>query len=63
MPIRVSGATGNSTRCWSARKIFMRDGFARASVNDIAREAEITKATIYAYFPDKQLFFPEVARC
>ena len=41
----------------------MRDGFARASVNDIAREAEVTKATIYAYFRDKQLLFLEVARC
>ena len=46
-----------------ARKIFMRDGFERASVDDIAREAAVSKATIYAYFPDKQLLFLEVARC
>lgn len=46
-----------------ARKIFMRDGFERASVDDIAREAGVSKATIYAYFPDKQLMFLEVARC
>jgi TetR/AcrR family transcriptional regulator, mexJK operon transcriptional repressor len=46
-----------------ARKIFMRDGFERASVDDIAREAGVSKATIYAYFPDKQLLFLEVARC
>jgi len=45
-----------------ARKIFMRDGFERASVDDIAREAGVSKATIYAYFPDKQLLFLEVAR-
>lgn len=45
-----------------ARKIFMRDGFERASVDDIAREAGVSKATIYAYFPDKQLMFLEVAR-
>jgi TetR/AcrR family transcriptional regulator, mexJK operon transcriptional repressor len=44
-----------------ARKIFMRDGFERASVDDIAREAGVSKATIYAYFPDKQLLFLEVA--
>lgn len=46
-----------------ARKIFLRDGFERASVDDIAREAQVSKATIYAYFPDKQLLFMEVARC
>jgi len=45
-----------------ACKIFMRDGFERASVDDIAREAGVSKATIYAYFPDKQLLFLEVAR-
>ncbi len=45
-----------------ARKVFMRDGFERASVDDIAREAGVSKATIYAYFPDKRLMFLEVAR-
>jgi TetR/AcrR family transcriptional regulator, mexJK operon transcriptional repressor len=45
-----------------ARKVFLRDGFERASVDDIAREAGVSKATIYAYFPDKQLMFLEVAR-
>jgi TetR/AcrR family transcriptional regulator, mexJK operon transcriptional repressor len=46
-----------------ARKVFLRDGFERASVDDIAREAGVSKATIYAYFPDKRLMFLEVARC
>ncbi|MDP3262315.1 MAG: TetR/AcrR family transcriptional regulator [Tabrizicola sp.] len=46
-----------------ARTVFLRDGFERASVDDIAREAAVSKATIYAYFPDKQLLFLEVARC
>jgi AcrR family transcriptional regulator len=45
-----------------ARTIFLRDGFERASVDDIARAAGVSKATIYAYFPDKQLLFLEVAR-
>jgi AcrR family transcriptional regulator len=45
-----------------ARKIFLRDGFERAAVDDIAREAGVSKATIYAYFPDKQRMFLEVAR-
>jgi AcrR family transcriptional regulator len=45
-----------------ARSIFLRDGFERASVDDIAREAGVSKATIYAYFPDKELMFLEVVR-
>ncbi len=46
-----------------ARTVFLRDGFERASVDDIAREAGVSKATIYAYFPDKQLLFLEMVRC
>ena len=45
-----------------AREIFLRDGFERAAVDDIARAAKVSKATIYAYFPDKRLMFLEVAR-
>ncbi|MEI4197433.1 TetR/AcrR family transcriptional regulator [Roseovarius sp. E0-M6] len=45
-----------------ARLVFMRDGFEGASVDDIAREAGVSKATLYAYFPDKRLLFSEVAR-
>ena len=44
-----------------AREIFMRDGFEGASVDDIAREAGVSKATLYSYFPDKRLLFIEVA--
>ena len=44
-----------------ARTVFMRDGFERASVDDIAREAGVSKATLYAYFPDKRLLFMEIA--
>jgi len=45
-----------------ARKVFLRDGFEGASVDDIAREAAVSKATLYSYFPDKRLLFMEVAR-
>lgn len=45
-----------------ARTIFMRDGFEGASVDDIAREAGVSKATLYSYFPDKRLLFMEVAK-
>lgn len=43
-----------------ARTIFLRDGFDGASVDDIAREAGVSKATLYAYFPDKQVLFREI---
>ena len=45
-----------------ARKIFMSDGFEGASVDDIARSAGVSKATLYSYFPDKRMLFMEVAR-
>lgn len=45
-----------------ARTVFLRDGFEGASVDDIAREAGVSKATLYSYFPDKRLLFVEVAR-
>ena len=44
-----------------AREIFLRDGFEGASVDDIARAAGVSKATLYSYFPDKKLLFMEVA--
>ena len=44
-----------------ARVVFLRDGFEGASVDDIAREAGVSKATLYSYFPDKRLLFLEVA--
>ncbi|MDP4032495.1 MAG: TetR/AcrR family transcriptional regulator [Pseudorhodobacter sp.] len=45
-----------------ARAVFLRDGFEGASVDDIARMAEVSKATLYSYFPDKRLLFLEVAK-
>lgn len=44
-----------------ARKVFMSDGFEGASVDEIARVANVSKATLYSYFPDKRLLFMEVA--
>lgn len=43
-----------------ARRVFLRDGFDGASVDDIAREAGVSKATLYSYFPDKRLLFTEI---
>ncbi|MEM6886729.1 MAG: TetR/AcrR family transcriptional regulator [Pseudomonadota bacterium] len=44
-----------------ARQVFMVDGFEGASVDEIARVANVSKATLYSYFPDKRLLFMEVA--
>ena len=44
-----------------ARAVFMADGFEGASVDEIARVAAVSKATLYSYFPDKRLLFMEVA--
>lgn len=38
----------------SAVKIFVRDGFDKASISDIAQEAGISKGTIYLYFANKE---------
>lgn len=45
-----------------ARAVFVCDGFEGASVDDIARAAKVSKATLYSYFPDKRRLFMEVAR-
>ncbi|MDW4498304.1 TetR/AcrR family transcriptional regulator [Sulfitobacter sp. D35] len=45
-----------------ARTVFMADGFEGASVDEIARVASVSKATLYSYFPDKRLLFLEVAQ-
>ncbi|MGD9864679.1 MAG: TetR/AcrR family transcriptional regulator [Pseudodonghicola sp.] len=44
-----------------ARAVFLSDGFEGASVDDIARAAGVSKATLYSYFPDKRVLFIEVA--
>jgi len=45
-----------------AREIFLRDGFEGASVDDIARAAGVSKATLYSYFSDKRELFREITR-
>lgn len=43
-----------------ARKVFMERGFEGASVDEIARAAGASKATLYSYFPDKRQLFTAV---
>ena len=45
-----------------ARSVFMSQGFEGASVDLIAKEAGVSKATLYSYFPDKRVLFVEVAK-
>ena len=40
-----------------ARDVFLREGYEGASVDAIARDAGVSKATLYSYFPDKQHLF------
>lgn len=43
-----------------ARSVFLTDGFEGASVDEIARAAGVSKATLYSYFPDKRILFMEM---
>jgi AcrR family transcriptional regulator len=43
-----------------ARKVFMDRGYEGASVDEIARAAGTSKATLYSYFPDKRQLFEAV---
>ena len=43
-----------------ARKVFMDRGYEGASVDEIARVAGTSKATLYSYFPDKRQLFEAV---
>jgi TetR/AcrR family transcriptional repressor of mexJK operon len=45
-----------------ARHVFLSDGFEGASVDDIAKAAGVSKATLYSYFPDKRYLFMQVAK-
>lgn len=45
-----------------AALVFLRDGYSAASVDDIALVAQVSKATLYSYFPDKGAMFQEAMR-
>jgi len=40
-----------------ARRLFARDGFERTSMRDISEAADITKAALYYYFPNKEALY------
>lgn len=43
-----------------AQRVFMRMGFDAASMNDITREAGVSKSTIYVYFESKDELFEQL---
>ncbi|BBL79186.1 hypothetical protein RxyAA322_10400 [Rubrobacter xylanophilus] len=45
-----------------ARRVFLERGFMRASTNDIAAEAGVSKQTLYAYYASKEDLLVDVLR-
>ena len=45
-----------------AQRVFLQQGFAAASTDVIAREAGVSKRTLYAYYPSKEELFEGVLR-
>ena len=43
-----------------ALKLFMKNGYEKTSLNDIAQKIEITKPALYYYFKNKDELFLEV---
>ncbi len=44
----------------AAIEVFERDGFDRASMEEISRVAAVSKRTLYKYFPSKEEIFTEI---
>ena len=41
----------------AARQVFLRQGYENASMDSIARQADVSKATVYAHFAGKEALF------
>lgn len=59
-PTRGRGAPKEPLILDAARTVFLRRGFAAASVDEIAAIAAISKVTLYKYFPSKEQLFAAV---
>ena len=60
LPTETAGTKGDRTRqrlLEIAVRRFAADGFRRTSVSDIARDADLTPAAVYAYFAGKDALF------
>lgn len=46
----------------AATEVFLRDGYADAHMDEVARAAGMSKRTLYQHYPSKQALFEEVMR-
>src|SRR3954471_672043 len=63
MPTRRRSSASGSTRervIQAADRLWGERGVHGASLDDIARDASVTKPTVYYYFPDKSALFTAV---
>jgi AcrR family transcriptional regulator len=59
---RFDGGTKRRQIMDGARAVFLSAGFDGASMNDIAKAANVSKGTLYAYFDSKEELFKEIIR-
>jgi AcrR family transcriptional regulator len=53
----ASGADRRKRLCEAAAGVFLRDGYAAANMDDVARAAGMSKRTLYQVFPSKAALF------
>lgn len=46
----------------AAQRLFLRHGYAGASMDAIAAEANVVKQTLYRYYPSKEILFTDILR-
>ena len=46
----------------AAERVFMRDGFGLAGIDEIVAESGVSKRTLYAHFPSKEALFGAIVR-
>ena len=56
---RLPCAARRARLCEEAARIFLRDGYAAASMNAVARAAGMSKRTLYQVFPSKAALFEQ----
>jgi hypothetical protein len=52
--LRPAGATDDRPHHRCAREVFLTRGYAGTTVDEIARIADVSRASFYAYFPSKR---------
>ena len=63
-PLQAGGAEDSAKRrqiIEGARAVFLAQGFDAASMGEIAREAGVSKGTLYVYFKSKEELFEAIA--